>query len=125
MEAALAANDREEWAALNRRFHLTISELPGLDMVKDLSAKALDRWDRLRRFYFKGVLAHRVEQAQKEHHEILEAMRARDMATLQSLVRQPQPGCAPGVSQLSRRRRPRPRRGSRWSRRTRCARPAR
>ena len=87
MEAALAANDREEWAALNRRVHLTISELPGLDMVKDLSAKALDRWDRLRRFYFKGVLAHRVEQAQKEHHEILEAMRARDMATLQSLVR--------------------------------------
>ena len=87
MDVALAANDLEEWAALNRRFHLTISELPGLDMVKDLSAKALDRWDRLRRFYFKGVLAHRVEQAQQEHHEILEAMRGQDMATLQSLVR--------------------------------------
>ena len=39
MEAALAANDREEWAALNRRFHLTISELPGLDMVKDLTGE--------------------------------------------------------------------------------------
>jgi DNA-binding GntR family transcriptional regulator len=87
MDAALAANDREEWAALNRRFHLTISELPGLDMVKDLTAKALDRWDRLRRFYFKGVLANRVEQAQEEHREILEAMRGRDMTTLQTLVR--------------------------------------
>jgi DNA-binding GntR family transcriptional regulator len=87
MDAALAGNDREEWAALNRRFHLTISELPGLDMVKDLTAKVLDRWDRLRRFYFKGVLANRVEQAQEEHHVILEAMRARDLDTLQVMVR--------------------------------------
>lgn len=87
MQAALAANDREEWAALNRRFHLTISELPGLDMVKELTSKALDRWDRLRRFYFKGVLTHRIEQAQQEHHEILEAMRTRDMVTLHTLVR--------------------------------------
>ena len=88
MEAALLANDREEWAALNRRFHLTISELPGLDLVKDLTAKVLDRWDRLRRFYFKGVLANRVEQAQQEHRLILDAMRARDLIALQSLVRQ-------------------------------------
>jgi DNA-binding GntR family transcriptional regulator len=87
MDAALAINDREEWAALNRRFHLTISELPGLDMVKDLTSKVLDRWDRLRRFYFKGVLANRVEQAQEEHHQILDAMRARDLAALQNLVR--------------------------------------
>ncbi len=87
MDAALAINDREEWAALNRRFHLTISELPGLDMVKDLTSKVLDRWDRLRRFYFKGVLANRVEQAQEEHHQILDAMRARDLIALQSLVR--------------------------------------
>ncbi|MEO5821170.1 MAG: GntR family transcriptional regulator [Vicinamibacteraceae bacterium] len=88
MEAALVANDREEWAALNRRFHLTISELPGLDMVKDLTSKVLDRWDRLRRFYFKGVLANRVEQAQQEHQQILDAMRTRDMTALQTLVRQ-------------------------------------
>jgi DNA-binding GntR family transcriptional regulator len=88
MEAALAAGDREEWAALNRRFHLTISELPGLDLVKDLTSKVLDRWDRLRRHYFKGVLANRVEQAQREHQLILEAMRARDLTTLQALVRQ-------------------------------------
>jgi len=88
MEAALAANDREEWAALNRRFHLTISELPGLDLVKDLTAKVLDRWDRLRRFYFKGVLANRVEQAQQEHRQILDAMCARDLVALQTLVRQ-------------------------------------
>jgi DNA-binding GntR family transcriptional regulator len=88
MDAALAANDREGWAALNRRFHLTISELPGLDLVKDLSAKVLDRWDRLRRYYFKGVLANRVEQAQREHRLMLDAFRVRDLTALQDLVRQ-------------------------------------
>lgn len=88
MDAALAANDREEWAALNRRFHLTISELPGLDLVKDITQKVLDRWDRLRRHYFRGVLAHRVEQAQQEHRLILEAMRARDLQALSNRVRE-------------------------------------
>lgn len=88
MDAALAANDREGWAALNRRFHLTISELPGLELVQHLTAKVLDRWDRLRRHYFKGVLANRVEQAQQEHRQILEAVRSRDLVALQSLVRQ-------------------------------------
>ena len=76
------------WAALNRRFHLTISELPGLELVKDLSGKVLDRWDRLRRYYFKGVLANRVEQAQREHRLILDALKARDLPALQDLVRQ-------------------------------------
>ena len=56
--------------------------------MKDLTAKVLDRWDRLRRFYFKGVLANRVEQAQDEHRQILEAMRGRDLVALQTLVRQ-------------------------------------
>jgi DNA-binding GntR family transcriptional regulator len=88
MDAALAANDREEWAALNRRFHLTISELPGLHLVKDITMKVLDRWDRLRRYYFRGVLAHRVEQAQQEHHLILDAMRARDLQQLANRVRE-------------------------------------
>ena len=88
MDAALAAGDREGWAALNRRFHLTISELPGLELVKDLSAKVLDRWDRLRRYYFKGVLSNRVEQAQREHRLILNALQRRDLASLQDLVRQ-------------------------------------
>ena len=34
------------------------------------------------------MLANRVEQAQQEHRLILEAMRARDLTALQSLVRQ-------------------------------------
>ena len=45
-------------------------------------------WDRLRRHYFKGVLSNRVEQAQREHRLILNALKTRDLANLQDLVRQ-------------------------------------
>ena len=52
-----------------------------------LTARTLDRWDRVRRFYFNGVLVHRIVQAQEEHRAMLDAMLARDVARLQDLVR--------------------------------------
>ncbi len=88
MDAAVAEKRYEDWAALNRRFHLSISELPGLDLLRELTARVLDRWDRVRRFFFKGVLVHRVEQAQQEHRDILSAMQAHDGPRLAQLVRQ-------------------------------------
>jgi DNA-binding GntR family transcriptional regulator len=87
MDAAVAASESAEWADLNTQFHLAVSALPGLDMLRDLTARTLDRWDRVRRFYFNGVLVHRIVQAQDEHRAILEAMLARDVARLQELVR--------------------------------------
>jgi DNA-binding GntR family transcriptional regulator len=87
MDAAVAGGQHEEWAALNRRFHLAISELPGLELLRDLTARVLDRWDRVRRFYFSGVLVHRLDQAQQDHRDILAAVRAQDVARLADLVR--------------------------------------
>jgi DNA-binding GntR family transcriptional regulator len=88
MDRAIEAQQTAEWADLNRQFHLTISTLPGLPMLREMTERVLDRWDRVRRFYVRGVLAHRVQQAQREHREILEAMRAGDIATLHQIVRQ-------------------------------------
>jgi DNA-binding GntR family transcriptional regulator len=87
MDEAVAAGQSGEWADLNTQFHLAISALPGLDLLKDMTARTLDRWDRVRRFYFNGVLVHRIAQAQEEHRAILEAMLARDVPRLQDLVR--------------------------------------
>jgi DNA-binding GntR family transcriptional regulator len=87
MDAALAAGQSAEWADLNTQFHLAVSALPGLDMLRDLTARTFDRWDRLRRFYFNGVLVHRIAQAQEEHRAMFEAMRARDVPQLEVLVR--------------------------------------
>jgi DNA-binding GntR family transcriptional regulator len=42
----------------------------------------------VRRYYFSGVLVHRAEQAQQEHHALLDAMKKRDLTALEALVRQ-------------------------------------
>ncbi len=87
MDRAIAGSQSGEWADINTEFHLAVSALPGLDMLRDLTARTLDRWDRVRRFYFNGVLVHRIVQAQEEHRAILDAMLARDVPQLQDLVR--------------------------------------
>jgi DNA-binding GntR family transcriptional regulator len=87
MDAALAAERNEEWADLNSRFHLTISRLSAMPMLHEMTERALSRWDRVRRFYFNGVLLHRMEQAQEEHRALLRAMKAKDLAKLEATVR--------------------------------------
>ncbi len=88
MDKALAGDRYELWADLNTRFHLGISALSGMPMLHEMSERVLDRWDRVRRYYFSGVLLHRAEHAQQEHHALLNAMRARDVDALEAVVRQ-------------------------------------
>jgi len=87
MDRALATDAHEQWAELNTRFHATISRLTAMPMLQDMMERVLDRWDRVRRFFFTGVLVHRAQQAQKEHHALLEAMRAKDWARLAETIR--------------------------------------
>jgi DNA-binding GntR family transcriptional regulator len=87
MDAAVASKRYAQWAGLNTRFHLTIGALPGLPLLREMTERVLAAWDRVRRFYIRGVLVHRVEQAQREHHAILAAMRGRDLKTLEDLMR--------------------------------------
>ena len=87
MDRALATGAHEQWAELNTRFHVAISRLTDMPMLQDMMERALDRWDRVRRFFFTGVLVHRAQQAQKEHHALLEAMHAQDWDRLEETVR--------------------------------------
>ncbi|MPY86865.1 MAG: FCD domain-containing protein [Luteitalea sp.] len=88
MDEAALAGQYDQWAELNTRFHLTISAIPGLALLQEMSERVLARWGRVRRFYFRGVLVRRVAQAQQEHRAILAALRARNIAAVQDLVRQ-------------------------------------
>lgn len=87
MDRALKARRHPHWADLNTRFHQTITTVAGLPLLEEMTARVLVRWDRVRRFYFSGVLVHRANQAQEEHRQILEAMRTRSFARLEELVR--------------------------------------
>jgi DNA-binding GntR family transcriptional regulator len=88
MDRALAMDAHEQWAELNTRFHAGISRLSAMPMLQDMMERVLDRWDRVRRFFFAGVLVHRAQQAQKEHHSLLDAMRAKDWARLEQTIRE-------------------------------------
>jgi DNA-binding GntR family transcriptional regulator len=88
MDRVLTAGLHEMWADLNTRFHTTISRMTEMPMLEEMTEWAMGRWDRVRRFYFNGVLVHRVDQAQQEHHAILAAMQARDLPALEQTVRE-------------------------------------
>lgn len=88
MDAAVSSVRYEAWAELNTEFHIAIGALPGLPMLHEMTARVFDRWHRVRRYFFRGVLLHRVEQAQREHRLMLAAMRRRDFDVLRDIVRE-------------------------------------
>jgi DNA-binding GntR family transcriptional regulator len=87
MDGALAAGRNEEWADLNSRFHSAISRLSAMPLLQEMMERVLARWDRVRRYYLRGVLVDRLEQAQEEHRAMLRAMKARDFVGLEQVVK--------------------------------------
>ena len=84
MDQAIEDGEYEHWADVNTRFHARIGAIPGLTLLRQSNEQALDRWDRVRRFFYNGVLSHRVANAQREHHELMAALSARDAAGVAS-----------------------------------------
>jgi DNA-binding GntR family transcriptional regulator len=88
MDRAVEAHRLDEWADMNTRFHLAFSRLTGMPLLEEMMAQVLDRWDRVRRYFFSGVLRHRVERAQQEHRAMFDALTNRDTGALEATVRQ-------------------------------------
>jgi DNA-binding GntR family transcriptional regulator len=87
MDAAVAAQDYERWATLNRDLHRTINEIARMPLLREMTERVLSRWERLRRHYFHGVVVPRVAQAQEEHHALLDALVRRDPDGAEQIVR--------------------------------------
>ena len=88
MDRALEAGSPLHWADINTRFHLAISRLADMPLLHDMTQRAVDYWDRVRRFYFRDVLIHRTRLAQAEHRAMLVQMEARDIPALEQTVRE-------------------------------------
>jgi len=104
MDEVLRSGAYDRWSELNSRFHVAISAVTGMPLLREMSERVLGQWDRIRRHYFEGVLVPRAETAQREHHELLAAMMARDLATLETIVRQHNRGALGDYSEFIRRR---------------------
>jgi DNA-binding GntR family transcriptional regulator len=79
--------DLDAWSEKNMRLHQFICDCAGMPLVKSSLTRTLDHWSRLRRYYLNDVFAHRVRAAQKEHWQMLRAMRTCDVARLEKTVR--------------------------------------
>lgn len=87
MDEAIRDLRYDDWSDLNSRFHLGIARITGMPMLQEMTARALDHWDRVRRFYFVGVLRPRAEQSQQEHHSLVRLMRDHDGPGLEQVVK--------------------------------------
>jgi DNA-binding GntR family transcriptional regulator len=87
MDGAVERREYESWADMNGRLHRTIGEIASMPLLREMTDRALSRWERLRRHYFQGVLVPRVEQAQREHRELLAALVSRDADVAERVVR--------------------------------------
>jgi DNA-binding GntR family transcriptional regulator len=80
-------SDAEAWSQENRHFHEFICAHAGTQLVASLIAKVLDHWDRLHRHFLKEVFANHLPIAQKQHWQILRAIRIGDPDQVEKLVR--------------------------------------
>jgi DNA-binding GntR family transcriptional regulator len=81
-------DDPDSWSAANVRFHQTICERAETPLVQKMMDKALAHWDRLRSYYhLKDVFSQRVAEAHQQHWEMFDAIRQRDPAALEQIVR--------------------------------------
>jgi DNA-binding GntR family transcriptional regulator len=87
MDEAVNTEAYPEWSDLNSRFHLAISAMTQMPLLRDMTERALGQWDRIRRHFFEGVLVRRVATAQREHHELFAAMKAADVPAIEEVVR--------------------------------------
>ena len=79
--------DPNQWSLHNKEFHQYICDIAEAGLVKKVLHEALDHWDRLRYFYLKEVSAKRVIYAQKEHQELIKALRTKDPEHLEAIIR--------------------------------------
>ncbi len=92
LDEAAAAGDHERWLALDGAFHRAVARFTGMPILQEMTERALDRWERVRRYLFDDSGEGERERgeplagAQTEHRSILEAMRARDDVRIEELV---------------------------------------
>ena len=103
MDEAVRTEAFAEWSSLNSRFHLAISAMTGMPLLRDMTERALGQWDRIRRHFFEGVLVRRAVTAQREHHELVSAMKAGQTAAIEEVVHRHNQGALQDYTRFIRR----------------------
>ena len=76
MEEAIQMNDTNTFGRLNKKFHYTIYDYCGVDFLIKAIHEAWNQTERAR--YIFRIIPERADDANKEHREIIEALREKD-----------------------------------------------
>jgi DNA-binding GntR family transcriptional regulator len=87
MDALLKAGDITGWALEDERFHLKIVELAGNRRLREIVSNCWDQAHRARMFTLRLQTHPQPAQSMKEHRQIITALRKRDAARAESLLR--------------------------------------
>ena len=87
MDDALRHGRADQWSDLNSRFHLAIGRLSAMPMLVQMLQRALAEWVRVSRHLFNDVILHRANAAQREHRELVDRMKAGDLAAAEQIIR--------------------------------------
>lgn len=87
MATAIAEGNVERWSELNTEFHKKISRVSGMPFLQQITEKALEKWDRMRRYFLTEVLYERTEQAHEEHRRIYVALKEGDVGAVEQSLR--------------------------------------
>jgi DNA-binding GntR family transcriptional regulator len=87
MDALLKRGDITDWALEDERFHLKIVELAGNRRLREIVSNCWDQAHRARMFTLRLQTHPQPAQSMKEHRQIMAALRKRDAARAESLLR--------------------------------------
>jgi DNA-binding GntR family transcriptional regulator len=87
MDALLKIGDVTGWALEDERFHLKIVELAGNRRLREIVSNCWDQAHRARMFTLRLQTHPQPAQSMKEHRQIMTALRKRDAARAESLLR--------------------------------------
>jgi DNA-binding GntR family transcriptional regulator len=87
MDARLKTSDITGWALEDERFHLKIVELAGNRRLREIVSNCWDQAHRARMFTLRLQTHPQPAQSMKEHRQIITALRKRDAAKAESLLR--------------------------------------
>ena len=61
----------EEWAEINGKFHMTITDITDMPLLKEMQNRVMDKWERIRRYFFSEILTNRHEESNLDHRELI------------------------------------------------------
>lgn len=87
MDEVLKTQNYEEWGALNAQFHGKIVKISAMPVLEEMYTKVLDKWERIRRYFFSEVLLKRHNESQKDHYDIVQAIEENDPKEAERLTK--------------------------------------